>query len=40
MHMYLKKEWNLKTYMDTNGSIIWEKLHKIKKWWLFGIKKK
>ena len=28
--MYLKKRWYLKTYIDTNGSIDFEKLHQIK----------
>ena len=26
-YMYLKKAWHLKTYIDTNSSIDFEKLH-------------
>ena len=38
-YMYLKKAWYLKTYMDSSGSITYQKLHYIKNWWLFGINK-
>ena len=30
MHMYLVKAWYVKTYMDTNGSIIFESYIKSK----------
>ena len=37
--MYLKIAWHLKTYIDTNSSKDFEKLHKIKNQWLFGVNK-
>ena len=37
--MYLKIAWHLKTYIDTNSSIDFEKLHQIKNQWLFGVNK-
>ena len=37
--MYLKIAWHLKTYIDTNSSIYFEKLHQIKNQWLFGVNK-
>ena len=38
-YMYLKEAWHLKTYIDTNNSIDFEKLHLKKNQWLFGVNK-
>ena len=37
--MYLKIAWHLKTYIDTNSSIDFEKLHEIKNQRLFRVNK-